>query len=189
MREAGSDYWAIPTEISSGPRTPGGHATPRNRVIVYGDIVHFEFAGVSHRYHAAAVHTMACGAASTRVTELYEVARASLAAGISQCRSGTLVADIEEASLEPIRIAGLEAYANMRFGYGIGLAYPPVWLESLQISRGFGDRLVPGMVFVLHAYLQLDHEDIGIIQGGTWTLTRDGLEQLVGGGDLPLEIV
>ena len=189
MREAGSDYWAIPTEISSGPRTPGGHATPRNRVIVYGDIVHFEFAGVSHRYHVAAVHTMACGAASTRVTELYEVARASLAAGISQCRSGTLVADIEEASLAPIRIAGLEAYANMRFGYGIGLAYPPVWLESLQISRGFGDRLVPGMVFVLHAYLQLDHEDIGIIQGGTWTLTRDGLEQLVGGGDLPLEIV
>jgi len=57
----------------------------------------------------------------------------------------------------------------------------------LQISRGFEDRLVPGMVFVLHAYLQLDHEDIGIIQGGTWALTRDGLEQLVGGGDLPLE--
>ena len=89
---------------------------------------------------------MAYGAASTRAAELYEVARASLAAGISQCQSGTLVADIEEASLEPIRIAGLEAYANMRFGYGIGLAYPPVWLESLQISRGFGERLVPGMV-------------------------------------------
>lgn len=189
MRGAGSDYWAIPTEISSGPRTPGGHATPRNRVIAHGDIVHFEFAGVSHRYHATAVHTMAYGAASTRAAELYEVARASLAAGISQCQSGTLVADIEEASLEPVRIAGLEAYANMRFGYGIGLAYPPVWLESLQISRGFGDRLVPGMVFVLHAYLQLDHEDIGVIQGGTWTLTPDGLEQLVGGGDVPLETV
>ena len=124
MREAGSDYWAIPTEISSGPRTPGGHATPRHRVIAPGDIVHFEFAGVSHRYHATAVHTMACGTPSTRAAELYEVARASLAAGVSQCQSGTLVADIEEASLEPIRVAGLEAYANMRFGYGIGLAYP-----------------------------------------------------------------
>ena len=99
------------------------------------------------------------------------------------------MADIEEASLEPIRFAGLEAYANMRFGYGIGLAYPPVWLETLQISRGFEDRLAPGMVFVLHAYLQLDHENIGIIQGGTWALTADGLEQLVGGGDLPLETV
>ena len=189
MREAGSDYWAIPTEISSGTRTPGGHATPRHRVIESGDIVHFEFAGVSHRYHATAVHTMACGAPNSRAAELYEIARASLAAGVSQCHAGAWVADIEEASLEPIRIAGLEAYANMRFGYGIGLAYPPVWLETLQISRGFEDRLAPGMVFVLHAYLQLDHENIGIIQGGTWALTTDGLEQLVGGGDLPLEIV
>ena len=189
MREAGSDYWAIPTEISSGTRTPGGHATPRHRVIESGDIVHFEFAGVSHRYHATAVHTMACGAPNSRAAELYEIARASLAAGVSQCHAGAWVADIEEASLEPIRAAGLEAYANMRFGYGIGLAYPPVWLETLQISRGFEDRLAPGMVFVLHAYLQLDHENIGIIQGGTWALTTDGLEQLVGGGDLPLEIV
>jgi len=189
MREAGSDYWAIPTEISSGTRTPGGHATPRHRVIESGDIVHFEFAGVSHRYHATAVHTMACGAPNSRAAELYEIARASLAAGVSQCHAGAWVADIEEASLEPIRAAGLEAYANMRFGYGIGLAYPPVWLETLQISRGFEDRLAPGMVFVLHAYLQLDHENIGIIQGGTWALTTDGLEQLVGGGDLPLETV
>lgn len=83
----------------------------------------------------------------------------------------------------------LKSYANMRFGYGIGLAYPPVWLETLQISRGFENRLAPGMVIVLHAYLQLDHEDIGIIQGGTWALTTDGLQQLVGGGDLPLETV
>ena len=189
MRAAGSDYWAIPTEISSGTRTPGGHATPRERVIELGDIVHFEFAGVSCRYHATAVHTMACGAPNSRAAELYEIARVSLAAGVSQCHAGAWVADIEEASLEPIRAAGLEAYANMRFGYGIGLAYPPVWLETLQISRGFEDRLAPGMVFVLHAYLQLDHENIGIIQGGTWALTTDGLEQLVGGGDLPLEIV
>ena len=99
------------------------------------------------------------------------------------------MADIETASLVPVHAAGLEAYANMRFGYGIGLAYPPVWLETLQISRGFDETLALGMVFVLHAYLQLDHEDIGIIQGGTWALTGKGLEQLVGGGDVPLEVV
>ena len=188
MRGAGSDYWAIPTELSSGPRTPGGHSTPRKRAVQNGDLIHFEFAGVSHRYHATAVHTMSCGEPSPRARELYEATRASLAAGIARCEDGALVADIEEASLEPIRAAGLEAYANMRFGYGIGLAYPPVWLETLQISRGFDNRLEPGMVFVLHAYLQLDHEDLGVIQGGTWALTDAGLEQLVGGGDVPLEV-
>nr|HIA88716.1 M24 family metallopeptidase [Gammaproteobacteria bacterium] len=75
--------------MSSGPRTPGGHATPRHRVIAPGDIVHFEFAGVSHRYHATAVHTMACGAPSSRAAELYEVVRASLATGVSQRHSGS----------------------------------------------------------------------------------------------------
>ena len=151
-------------------------------------MVHFEFAGVSQRYHTTACHTMSCGQPSARAAEIYEVTRASLAAGESACVAGAAVADIEEASLQPVREAGLERYANRRFGYGIGLAYPPVWLETLQISRGFDTRLEPGMVFVLHAYLQLDEEGIGVIQGGTWALTDAGLEQLVGGGSVALEI-
>ena len=189
MRAAGGDYWAIPTELSSGPRSPGGHATPRHRTIRAGDLIHMEFAGVANRYHTVAVHTMACGEPSPRERELYDLTRASLAAGIAACQPGVAVCDIEEASLEPLRSAGLEHCANMRFGYGIGIAYPPIWLESLQISRGFNDRLAPGMVFVLHAYLQLDDKGIGIIQGGTWALEQSGLRQLVGGGDVPLEIV
>jgi Xaa-Pro dipeptidase len=99
------------------------------------------------------------------------------------------VADVEEASLEPLRKVGLEDKAVMRFGYGIGVAYPPIWLEPLQISRGFNQVLEPGMVFVLHAYIQLIEEQLGVIQGGTYTLTPSGLEMLVGGGDVPLEIV
>ena len=85
--------------------------------------------------------------------------------------------------------AVLEAAAVMRFGYGIGVAYPPIWLEPLQISRGFDQVLAPGMVFVLHAYLQLLGESLGVIQGGTYALTDRGLETLVGGGDVELEVV
>src|SRR5271169_10528 len=61
MRNAGSDYWSIPTELASGPRTAGGHATARDRIIQSGDLVHLEFAGVERRYHATAVHTLAVG--------------------------------------------------------------------------------------------------------------------------------
>jgi Xaa-Pro aminopeptidase len=189
MRQAGSDYWSIPTELSSGPRTPGGHATPRQRPIEPGDLVHLEFAGVSHRYHAAAIHTMCLGEPGPEARELYHHARQSLAAGIAAVRPGAPVADIEEASLEPLRKAGLAANAVMRFGYGIGIAYPPIWLEPLQITRGVDQVLRPGMVFVLHAYIQLLDEGLGIVQGGTYALTESGLEMLVGGGDVPLEIV
>jgi len=96
---------------------------------------------------------------------------------------------VEEASLEPLRRVGLEGAAVMRFGYGIGVAYPPIWLEPLQISRGFDQVLEPGMVFVLHAYMQLLDEKLGIIQGGTYALTKKGIEMLVGGGDVELEVV
>jgi Xaa-Pro dipeptidase len=189
MRNAGSDYWSIPTELASGPRTAGGHATARDRIIQSGDLVHLEFAGVERRYHATAVHTLAVGEPSRRAREIYGLARTSLAAGIAAIRPGVQVADVEEASLEPLRRVGLEDAAMMRFGYGIGVAYPPIWLEPLQISRGFTRALEPGMVFVLHAYIQLLKESLGIIQGGTYALTHAGVEMLVGGGDVGLEIV
>jgi Xaa-Pro dipeptidase len=158
-------------------------------VIESGDLVHLEFAGVHRRYHATAIHTLAVGQPSRRAQEIYQLGRASLAAGIAAIRPGVPVAAVEEASLEPLRAVGLEGAALMRFGYGIGIAYPPIWLEPLQISRGIDQRLECGMVFVLHAYIQLLEESLGVIQGGTYALTENGLEMLVGGGDVALEIV
>jgi Xaa-Pro dipeptidase len=186
MRRAGSDYWAIPTELASGWRSPGGHATPRSKVIESGDLVHVEFAGVNNRYHATALQTLAVGKPSPRAKELYAIALESLRAGLAKVKPGAPVSDIEEASLGPLRSAGIEHAAMMRFGYGIGIAYPPVWLETLQISRGFERRLVPGMVFVLHSCIELPDEEIGIVQGGTYLLEENRLRMLVGAGDAEL---
>ncbi|MGE0213758.1 MAG: M24 family metallopeptidase [Parvibaculaceae bacterium] len=189
MRHAGSDYWAIPTELASGWRSPGGHATPRDKVIEPGDLVHVEFAGVSHRYHTTALQTLAVGKPSARAREIYDIALQSLRAGIAAVKPDAPVADVEEASLEPLRAAGIEHSAMMRFGYGIGIAYPPVWLETLQISRGFDRRLKPGMVFVLHSCVELEDEGIGIVQGGTYLMEKDGLRMLAGAGDADLKVL
>ena len=182
VRGSGSDYWSIPVELASGPRSAGGHATARNRVLEPGDIVHTEFAGVSERYHAAAMQTIALGEPSARAREIYELGIRSLNAGIAEVRVGAAVGDIEEASLVPLRQAGLEHTAMMRFGYGIGLAYPPIWLEPLTIAKGFPTRLQPGMVFVLHACLELVDEGLGVAQGGTYLLEAGGLTMLAGAG-------
>ena len=186
MRRAGSDYWAIPTELASGWRSAGGHAAPRPKVIEPGDLVHVEFAGVSNRYHATALQTLAAGNPPARQVELYDIALQSLRAGLAATKPGARVDAIEEASLEPLRKAGLEHAAMMRFGYGLGIAYPPIWLETLQISRGFDRVLQPGMVFVLHSCLELPDEEIGIVQGGTYLLNDNGLEMLAGAGDIDL---
>jgi len=189
LRRAGSDYWAIPIELASGNRSAGGHGTARERVIEPGEIVHVEFAGVDKRYHAVALPCFSVGKPTSAVADLYRVTRESLAAGIAAIRPGVPVADVEEASLAPLRREGLEDAFMMRFGYGIGIAYPPIWLETLQISRGIDQRLAPGMAFVLHAALALEDEGLGAILGGTWLLRDNGLELLVGPGDVPLEVI
>lgn len=189
MRRAGSDYWAIPTELASGWRSAGGHATPRLKAIEPGDLVHVEFAGVCNRYHATALQTLSLGDPGGRARELYRLALDSLRAGLAEVKPGAPVAAVEEASLEPLRRAGLESAAMMRFGYGIGIAYPPVWLETLQISRGFDRRLESGMVFVLHSCLELAEENLGVIQGGTYLLEPSRLRLLAGAGDIDLVIL
>lgn len=186
MRRAGSDFWAIPTELCSGDRTAGGHATPREKKIEAGELVHVEFAGVSQRYHATALQTLAIGNPGARSREIYDIALASLRAGMAAITPGAAVVAVEEASLEPLRAHGLEHAAMMRFGYGIGIAYPPIWLETLQIARGFDQTLEPGMVFVLHSCLELPDEGLGVIQGGTYAMTETGLTKLVGAGDVDL---
>ena len=189
MREAGCDYWAIPTELSSGTRSAGGHATPRAKLIEQGDLVHAEFAGVAERYHATAIQTVSLGEPSPRARELYDIALASLKAGMAAAVPGADVGAVEEASLEPLRAHGLEHSAMMRFGYGVGIAYPPIWLETLQIARGFDFTLEPGMVFVLHSCLELPDEQLGVIQGGTWAMIESGIRLLAGAGDCPLMVI
>ena len=189
MRAAGSDYWAVPTEIAGGPRTPGGHAAPMPRVVEKGDLVHVELAGVARRYHVVALHTMAVGEPSPRARNIYEITLESLRAGIKACKPGAPVANIENASLEPLKREGLEHTAMMRFGIGIGIGYPPVWVGSFQIDRYSKQTLESGMVFYVHACLELVDEGIGTVQGATYCVTPSGIEMLAGGGDVELEIV
>jgi Xaa-Pro dipeptidase len=189
VRGAGSDYWAIPTEFSAGPRSAGCHGTPRSRVIGTGELAHFEFAGVAARYHATAFTTMAVGEPGKRARDLYRITNESLRAGIAAARPDCPVADVAEASLKPLRAEGLEQAAMMRFGYGLGIGYPPIWLETLQIDSFSKQRLESGMVFVLHACLELADEGLGTIVGGTYTLGKQGLEMLIGEGDVELAVV
>ena len=186
VRRSGSDYWAIPVELASGDRSAGCHGTPRNKIIETGDLVHAEFAGVSKRYHATAIQTIGCGKLSSHHTDVYNIALESLNAGIDAIGPGISVADVEEASLQPLVIHGFEDAAMMRFGYGIGIAYPPIWLETLQISRDFDTSLEPGMAFVLHACLEFPEDNLGVIVGGTYLLEEQGLRMLAGAGSTAL---
>lgn len=186
MRLAGSDYPAIPTECSSGSRSSGGHATAMPKIIGPNEIVHLEFAGVSRRYHSVSMITMATGEPGKRARWLYDVALESLNEGLAACRPGAHVADIDNASLAPIRRAGLVHAALMRFGIGIGIGYPPIWVGTFQIDRFSDGVLRPGMVFYVHSWLSLLDEGLGVMIGGTYLVSDSGIELLSGAGAVDL---
>ncbi|RWE91262.1 MAG: aminopeptidase P family protein [Mesorhizobium sp.] len=185
-REAGSDYPALPTECGSGTRSAGGHATPMPKIIGAGELVHLEFAGVARRYHSVSMITMATGDPGISARRLYDVGRESLLAGLEKCHPGARVADIDIASRKSFDRAGLSEAAQMRFGVGIGIAYPPIWLSSLQIDRFSSGTLEPGMTFYVHSWLSLPQEGLGVMLGGTYLVTETYVEALSGAGPVDL---
>ena len=188
MRYAGSDYPAIPTECASGPRSAGGHAAAMPRMMETGDLVHLEFAGAARRYHCVSMITAALGEPGKRAREIYDLGLESYRAGLALCRPGAPVADIEEASLEPLRAKNLDQAAMMRFGLGIGIGYPPAWVGTFQMDRFSQAKLEPGMLIYIHSCLELLDEGLGVIQGGSYYIREEDIEPLSGAADCELFI-
>ena len=107
-------------------------------------------------------------------------------AGLVALSPGVPAAQVEAPALEIIRRAGIGDAFKMRFGYGVGIGYPPSWLEPLKITRTSTDTLEPGTTFVLHACLLDEAESLGVLVGATYAMTEAGAEMISGAGDVEL---
>lgn len=186
LRRSGSDYPSIPTELTSGPRTVLVHGTPGDRVLEPGDLVHVEIGGVEARYNAVGIQTFCLGDPPAAGVRLYDVALACLRAGLSAVEPGIEARAVEAPALALLRDAGLGDGFKMRFGYGVGVGYPPTWLDPLEITRTSTQPLVEGTTFVLHACLLDEAASLGVLVGGTFAVGQNGLEQLAGAGPVEL---
>ncbi len=189
MRQAGGDYSAMPVFLASGPRAVSNHATFSNRRIEKGDLVHVDFSGVARRYHVDTMRTLSMGLPGDRVRQIYSSCLESLRAGLAAVHPGAVAGDIARAALEPLEREHLKGMTPTgRFGYGLSAAYPPSWIDPLSITPESQQVLMPGMVLLLHQAFQFPYERLGVIIGGTYALTDNGLEVL-SGGDFELEVV
>ena len=184
LRASGSEYPAMPVFIWSGPRTVLGHAMATPRRIEANEPAMFCFAGVARRYHVSTYHSVHLGETSARFRSLYAAAQESQQALVEGVKPGEPVGNAAAAGAEVLDRHGLKHHMYVRWGYGVGIGYPPAWLEPLDIVPASKQIWQPGMVFCLHVELNLLAEGLGLIVGGDYLLNSDGIEALdtTGGG-------
>ena len=178
LRDAGSDYSAMPTMVASGPRTAAVHSTPTARVVTRGDRVVVWFAGVARRYHVTAYRTVQVGDPSKRFREMYQAAERSLEVLIENVGVGQPVARAARAASAELRGTGYDEYQIARWGYGVGIAFPPVWLEAFDVLEESEDVFEAGTLMCLHVCFSDPAEGVGLYVGGDYLLTEGGLEAL-----------
>jgi Xaa-Pro dipeptidase len=175
LAAAGSEYPALPTIMGSGPRSGLFHALPSDRVVEDGDPVMFEITGSRARYNSNIVRTLVAGAASDELKTLWDVVTGAFWAGFEISKPGTPVGEIDRVTRE-----ARKDYADFipaRAGFGMELAYPPVWLGRPDILEGDEHVLEPGMVFSLEPSVAM-YRGITVIFGFNILVTDDGAEIL-----------
>ena len=125
-----------------------------------------EFAGVHRRYHAVTIQTVAVGEAPSSFHRTYDLALEALREGSKSVVTNTRVSPAEKAVVDAFVKGGADPSIRARFGYGVGIAYPPTWLESLDITLESKQVFQAPMTFVLHTADRDEETGQGCLIGG-----------------------
>lgn len=175
MADAGSEYAALPMIIGSGPRSGLFHAAPSSRIVEDGDPVMFEISGVSARYNSNIVRTIVAGRAGDELAQLHKIVLDSFWEPFELVKPGVSVGELDRLSRQ-IRSRYAE-YIPARVGFGMGLAYPPVWVGRPDILDGDEHVLEPGMVFSMEPSIA-HYKGMSVIYGYNILVTETGGEIL-----------
>ncbi|MGH3624774.1 MAG: M24 family metallopeptidase [Sciscionella sp.] len=146
-----------------------------------------EFAGARHRYHAPVMRTLTRGRPSATTERLAELARTTLAAVLENAKPGVPCDQIAERALQAIGpLRDVEVFHHL-FGYPVGLAHPPHWMDSapFYIARGNPEPLQSGMVFHVPASFR-SFGTMGVGLSQTFVVEERGTRVLTHG---PAELV
>lgn len=157
MLAAGSTFMSMQPIVTTGRRSSIIHANHNGSRIDAGDPVFMEFGASIARYTAPLMRTRVCGgSASADMERIADHCRAVYQALLEAMRPGTpfdTAARAAEAAMAPVAD---EAFFSGVFGYTVGAAFPPSWVEGTGfIARGEELVFRENMVFHLPLCLRL----------------------------------
>ncbi len=154
------------------------HGIPsESKILTEGDIIGLDFGVCYDGYYGDSAITIPIGEVSKTATELMDVTKSALMAGIERAYPGNNLLDISSAIQNFAEDRGFSVVRSF-VGHGIGKKLhedPQVPNFVPNNSGNFkGIQLKPGMVFAIEPMVNVGKPDIKILKDGWTAVTLDG---------------
>jgi Xaa-Pro dipeptidase len=178
LSSLGADFPSVAPPIASGPRTlTQTHGAATERVMRNGEPFTLEIGAPYRRYHAVAVHSGHLGEPPREIRDLHNALRAGIEEGLEVIGPGVPTAHVAAAVVGRLETQGLSRKGR-HVGYGIGIGYPPTWLDNLRIKETDTHVLREGMTFFLFAGALTKRGDLCLYLGEPVAVTGAGCDRL-----------
>lgn len=175
---AGAEYQAVGPTLETGPRTLyQTHGGAQRRAISPPEPVTIEIGACYSRYHAVAMRSASVGPPSEAQRRMHGLIDEAISRGIEKIAPGVPVREVAATINEVYERNGLGG-RKRHVGYGIGVGYPPTWLDNLRIKLTDDHVLKPGMTFLVHTVLDDKAAGVGVALGDPVLVTETGCEIL-----------
>jgi Xaa-Pro aminopeptidase len=175
----GCEFSAYPTLVDARGTL---HGTPTGQILRTGDVIYLEVAGVKRRYHCNISRTVCVGEPAPQVRKFYELVKDILNSATEMLSPGNRTSDIVKFVDE--RYAEYRQYTWGRFGFSMGIGYPPVWNGGLLLMKGDDHVIEAGMVITMEPGLAY-HDGATMMLGNNVLVTDHGPEVL---NNVPIDL-
>lgn len=142
------------------------------------DQLTLEWSGSAARYHAAAMRTIIVGGATTQQRAMHAACEEALEACEAAILPDRPMAEVYDAHAQVFDKRGLSHARLQACGYGMGIAYNPIWVEFPMFYAGNPTVMREGQAFFLHMIVMDSDAGLAMTLGHTVLVGAYGVERL-----------
>jgi len=149
LRRKGSEGYAFPTIVASGPNASYPHAEPGSRAIGSGDAVVVDLGAIYTGYVSDMTRMLVGRAVGREVREVLEAVEEALNRAIERIYPGARASEVDEAARSTLEKRGYGKYYIHSTGHGVGVEVheQPILSRSSQevLEKGYVVTVEPGV--------------------------------------------
>ena len=130
MAKAGGENPSITLPVLSGAKANTGHSLASRKVIMAGEQVNIDVAGVYWRYHANAARSFFVGDPPREVLEYHNKSSGVFGVIAGILKPGLTVGELVRAARDYYDEVGIWSDAGWVGGYELGIGFPPDWVGN-----------------------------------------------------------